>query len=185
MEQAGQVLGRSLERELRLARGWRECAGLSREQLEDIYQDTVLALLSREHASEEHLVNALRVGVRKRALRAHRDARRHLEILREHGPGMERVAWARQEDAEPERRAIASEEREVLLAFVAGLSPVERAVFAVQAIEGVGYRAAGDAVGVDRLVARRAARAAAGRGERFRAGVVGRRGWLAGVAAGA
>ena len=49
-------------------RSFPECRGLSTEQLEDIYQETALALLRRPYDSEEHLRNALRTGLKHRAL---------------------------------------------------------------------------------------------------------------------
>ncbi|HLB21355.1 MAG TPA: hypothetical protein VK605_04560, partial [Solirubrobacteraceae bacterium] len=64
----GEVLGEWQAQEIRLARGYAECRGLSTEQLEDIYQETSVALLSRPYQTEEHLRNALRTGLKHRAL---------------------------------------------------------------------------------------------------------------------
>src|ERR1700742_2230842 len=63
----GEALGEWQEQELRLARRFGECRGLNPEQLEDIYQETSVALLTRSYVSEEHLRNALRMGIRQRA----------------------------------------------------------------------------------------------------------------------
>src|ERR1022692_1940813 len=83
-----EVLGRWQAVELRIARSFAECRGLSAEQLEDIYQETTLALLSRPYQSEEHLRRALRSGLKQRALNLHRDERRREEILTHDGPGL-------------------------------------------------------------------------------------------------
>ena len=64
----------------------RECRGLSVEQLEDLYQDTAVVLLGRTFQNEAHLRNALRWGIKHRALHMHRDRRRREEILIEHAP---------------------------------------------------------------------------------------------------
>jgi RNA polymerase sigma factor (sigma-70 family) len=168
-EAIGKILAQSRRGELRLARGFRECRGLSPEQLEDIYQDTVLALLQREHRGEEHLIGALRLGIKQRALKAHRDIRRRREILQEHAPGMERDAQARAGDAEPEHEAILGADRATVQAFLAQLTGLERAMFCACAVHGLGYRAAAQVFGVDVRAARRAARAV----ERKREGYAG------------
>ena len=59
-EWIGQALGGWQVRELRIARGFRECQGLSTEQLEDIYQETAVSLLRRAYLNEEHLCKSLR-----------------------------------------------------------------------------------------------------------------------------
>jgi hypothetical protein len=45
-EWVGELLGEWQAQEIRAARGFPECRGLGREQLEDIYQETTVALLS-------------------------------------------------------------------------------------------------------------------------------------------
>ena len=52
--------------ELRLARSYPQCRGVSAEQLEDTTQDTSLALLRRGYSDQEHLRNALRKGIKNR-----------------------------------------------------------------------------------------------------------------------
>src|ERR1019366_5090386 len=96
-ERVGQILGEWQGRELRVARGFVECRGLSKEQLEDIYQETTLALYSRPYDSEEHLRNALRDGIKKRALRLHRDEHRHGQIRARSAPGLRLMAETREE----------------------------------------------------------------------------------------
>src|ERR1700704_627792 len=61
-EHLGEVLGKWQRPELRIARSFAECKGLTAQELEDIYQDTVEVLLQRRYASELHLRNALRAG---------------------------------------------------------------------------------------------------------------------------
>ncbi len=102
VEQIGQCLGEWQARELRVARGFRECCGLNTEQLEDLYQETALPLLSGHYLDEEHLCNALRDGVKKRALNMHRDERRRREILSQNAPSLSRTAQAREEQNTPE-----------------------------------------------------------------------------------
>ena len=63
-QRPGQILGEWQKRELRIARGFAECRGLTTEQLEDLYQETALALYRRAYDSEEHLRNALRDGIK-------------------------------------------------------------------------------------------------------------------------
>src|SRR5271166_36343 len=107
-DRLAQLLGGWQERELRAARGFPECRGLSHAQLEDLYQETALALLSRPYASEEHLRDALRHGIRNRALNMHRDQRRRSQILAEHAPVMHRTAQAGQTG--PEDAALAQQD---------------------------------------------------------------------------
>lgn len=163
----GRLLGEGRSRELRLARGFRECRGLTPEQIEDIHQDTVIALIQRQHRNEEHLLGALRVGIKQRALKHHRDQRRRLEILQEHAPGIERDAAARAQEGEPEREAMLGEDRDTVREFLAQLSCLERAMFCAHAIHGLGYRAAAQIFGIDVKTARRAARGAEGKRREF------------------
>ena len=152
---------------MQLARGFRECRGLTPEQIEDIYQDTVIALLQRQHRNEEHLLGALRVGIKQRALKHHRDQRRRLEILQEHAPGIEREARAQAGDGEPEQEAMLGEDRATVEAFLAELNGLERAMFCAHAIHGLGYRSAAQMYGIDVRAARRAARGAGRKRDRF------------------
>jgi hypothetical protein len=74
--------------EPRIARAFAECRGLTTEQLEDLYQETAVAMLRRPYGSEEHLRNALRHGIKHRALNMHRDTRRRAQILAQSAPSM-------------------------------------------------------------------------------------------------
>lgn len=159
-EDVGRLLGKGRSRELRLARGFRECRGLTPEQIEDLYQDTAIALLQRQHRNEEHLLGALRVGIKQRALKHHRDQRRRLEILQEQAPGIEREARARAGAQEPEHEAMLGEDRATVEAFLAELNGLERRVFCACVLHGLGYRSAAQLFGIDVRLARRAARAA-------------------------
>ena len=75
--------------------------------------------------------NALRHGVPRRALNAHRDQRRRCEILAEHAPAIHRAAENSQSG--PEDSALAAQDRLIAKEFLAELDPVERQVFALSA----------------------------------------------------
>lgn len=162
----GQVLGERQERELRMARVYSECRGLGREQLEDIYQETSVALLTRPYQSEEHLLNALRQGIKHRALNVHRDERRRQRILTDNAPGMHAVAEAGADIDAPELAAIARQDRLIVSEFLTELTPVEQRVFWLLA-EGMGYRAIAPPLGLGVNVARNASRAVERKRERF------------------
>ena len=163
-DRLAQLLGGWQARELRAARGFPECRGLSHAQLEDLYQETALALLSRSYASEEHLRNALRHGIRHRALNMHRDQRRRSQILAEHAPAMHRTAEAGQTG--PEDAALAQQDRLIAKEFLAELDPLERQVFALTA-EGLRYRAIATALGVPVNEARTVSRSCERKRARF------------------
>ena len=165
-EWIGQVLGERQERELRMARVYPECQGLSREQLEDIYQEASVALLTRPYQSEEHLLNALRQGIKHRALNLHRDERRRRRILSDSAPGIYAVAEAGADVDAPEIAAIVRQDRLIVSEFLTELSPVEQRVFWLLA-EGMGYRAIAPALGLEVNVARNASRAVERKRERF------------------
>lgn len=55
-QRVASALGEWQAREVRIARGFAECKGLGTEQIEDVYQETALALLERTYPSEEHHV---------------------------------------------------------------------------------------------------------------------------------
>src|SRR5450759_1469227 len=71
-ERVGEALGKWQAAEVRFARRFAYCRVLNAAQLEDLYQETVLALLHRSYNSEQHLRNALRFGLKNRALHLHR-----------------------------------------------------------------------------------------------------------------
>src|ERR1700690_748460 len=87
-EWIGQVLGEWQAQEVRAARNFPVCRGLSTEQLEAIYHEMITARLRRPYQTEEHLRNALRMGLKHRALNLHRDERRRGQILAQSAPGM-------------------------------------------------------------------------------------------------
>ena len=125
-EWVGEVLGRWQAVELRIARSFAECRGLSAEQLEDIYQETTLALLSRPYQSEAHLRRALRTGLKQRALNLHRDERRREEILTHNGPGL--LTTTEEDDSGPERAALIHEDRLLVSEFLTELTGLEQRV---------------------------------------------------------
>ena len=101
-EAAGRKLGEWQAGELRLARSFAECKDLGRAELEDIYQETVIVLLARPHHDEQHLRNALRWGIKRRALQSHRNERRRGEILDQRGGELEAAAERREQERTPE-----------------------------------------------------------------------------------
>ncbi len=165
-QRPGQILGEWQKRELRIARGFAECRGLSTEQLEDLYQETALALYKRVYDSEEHLRNALRDGIKKRALRLHRDERRHGRLLARWTPGFHVMAEAREREGAPELAALAREDRLIASEFTTELTEQERRVFG-GLVEGMAYRAIATALGIPVNEARNIARACDRKRERF------------------
>jgi|SRR5271165_601852 len=162
----GELLGEWQPGELRVARGFAECRGLSQEQLEDVYQETALALLTRPHASEGHVRNALRHGIKHRALNVHRDERRHAQILAHRAPDLQRAAESRRGQAEPEQASLKNEDRLIVREFLTELDDLEQRVFWLTA-EGMRYRAIAPALGVPVNAARKASRSCERKRERF------------------
>lgn len=165
-DRVGEILGRWQAAELKIARGFAECRGLNAPQLEDIYQETALALYGRPFTSEEHLRNALRVGIKHRALRLHRDERRHQQILARHTPGLRIIAEAKNRDMSPEQAALADADRLIAAEFLTELTENERQIFS-WLVEGLQYRAVASLLGIPVNEARKAARACARKRERF------------------
>ncbi len=162
----GEILGAWQTAELRIARGFTECRGLSTEQLEDLYQETALALYCRPYTSEEHLRNALRTGVKQRALRLHRDERRRIQILARNAPGLNVIAEAREGQRAPEPAVIAQQDRLIAKEFLTELTASERRVFG-WLVEGLRYRAIATVEGIPVNEARSLARACERKRERF------------------
>jgi RNA polymerase sigma factor (sigma-70 family) len=165
-ERVGRALGEWQSAELRLARSFGECRDLGREQLEDLYQETTVILLSRPFHNEEHLRNALRWGIKHRALHMHRDERRRAEILDQRTPELSSQAKAREQARSPELAALADEDRLVVAEFLTELSMLERRVFWLMA-EGMRYRAIAPALQVPVNEARKAARSCERKRARF------------------
>ena len=165
-ERAGQLLGEWQRGELRLARSFAECRGLGHEQLEDLYQETALVLLERPYHSEEHLRNALRWGIKHRALHLHRDERRRGEILAQRAPELQLAAEGREDDRTPELAALLAQDRLVVSEFLAELTELERRVFWLVA-EGMRYRAIAPILDIPVNEARKASRACERKRARF------------------
>jgi RNA polymerase sigma factor (sigma-70 family) len=162
----GEILGAWRPVELRIARGFPECRGLAGEQLEDLYQETALALLTQPYASEGHLRNALRHGIKHRALNLHRDERRHARILAQSAPSLERAAESHGSQAGPEDAALRDEDRLIVGEFLTELDAVEQRVFWLIA-EGMRYRAIAAALAIPVNEARNACRSCERKRERF------------------
>jgi RNA polymerase sigma factor (sigma-70 family) len=145
---------------------FRECQGLTPEQVEDLYQDTVLVLLERAFQSEEHLRNALRFGIRRRALHVHRDRRRRGEILFENAATIMRVVEDTQRQTWPEEAALQSGDVTIVSDFASELDALERRVFALMA-DGMGYRAIARRLGISVNNARQAYRSYERKRQRF------------------
>jgi DNA-directed RNA polymerase specialized sigma24 family protein len=160
----GELLGGWQRREVQIARAFRECRGLSREQLEDIYQETAVALLGRSYSSEEHLRNALRTGLKHRALNLHRDQRRREQILAQNA--LRLVQDAGRADGGSDRSVLIREDRLLASEFLTELTAIEQRVFWLLA-EGTGYRAIAPTLGVAVNEARNAARSCERKRERF------------------
>lgn len=167
-DQAAQLLGAWQAQEVERALRQRECRGLTREHLEDLYQDALLTLLGRRHPweSREHLRNAVRVELRRRAPHLHRDERRHQKTLTTHAPGLHAQAHAHAARDEPEQRTIAREDQQIITEFLAELTDVEQHVFLLRA-EGLRSRRIARELGIGDNDARNASRAAERKRERY------------------
>jgi RNA polymerase sigma factor (sigma-70 family) len=165
-ERVGQTLGEWQSGELRLARSFAECRGLSHEQLEDLYQDTALVLLGRSFHNEEHLRNALRWGIKHRALHLHRDERRRGEILAQRAPELQLATEGREEDRTPELAAVLAQDRLFVAEFLSELTELERRVFWLVS-EGMRYRAIAPILEIGVNETRKAFRACERKRERF------------------
>jgi RNA polymerase sigma factor (sigma-70 family) len=165
-EWIGEVLGEWQAQEIRVARGFLECRGLSSQQLEDLYQETAVALFSRPYRTEKHLRNALRRGLKHRALRLHRDERRRGQILAHSAPGLHLMAQANEDQSAPEPAALAHEDRLIVWEFLTELSEIEQRVFRLLA-ENMQYRAIAPVLGIPVNQARNTARACARKRELF------------------
>ena len=163
---AGELLGRWQPAEVRVARGFPECRGLAAEQLEDLYQDTTLALLSRPYTSEEHLRNALRHGIKHRALNLHRNQRRRTQILTHNAPSMQRIEEGRHSHTGPEETALSEQDRLIAAEFLSELDELEQRVFRLTA-EGMRYRAIASALQIPVNQARHASRSSERKRQRF------------------
>jgi RNA polymerase sigma factor (sigma-70 family) len=163
---ASRLLGEWQAHEVALAGSYRECRGLTVEDIEDVYQQTVVALLDRDYEEVEHLRSALRIGIKRRALKYHRDQGRRRAILTTRRPGLQRLARLRADEELPEELALSSEERFVISEFLLELDRGEREVF-VLAAEGLRYRMIARTLGIAINDARRASRACEQKRERF------------------
>ena len=123
-------------------------------------------LLERSFHSEEHLRNALRWGLKRRALHLHRDERRRGEILDQRTPELRIAAEGREEKHGPELAAILVQDRLIVAEFMSELSELEQRVFRLDA-EGLGYRAMAPILCVEVNDARKAFRACERKRARF------------------
>lgn len=160
------VFARERSRELRLALKFRECAGVSVAEVEDILDSTITALLARPYGSEEHLFAALRKGVKMRALRLHRDRALHDRALASVAPVIYAEEQARAWRDDPEHALLSREDDLLISEFLAELSTKEREVFALHA-DGRSWRAIATALSLPETTARHLTRACERKRERF------------------
>ncbi len=165
-QRIGQLLGEWRPVELRIARVFPECHGLSKEQLEDLYQETLLALYIRPYGGEEHLRNALRTGIKQRALQLHRNERRHTRIIARNAPSLRLVAETHGRQSAPEPAVLAHEDRLIAKEFLTELTEGERPVFG-WLVEGLSYRAIATALEIPLNEARNLTRACERKREHF------------------
>lgn len=156
-EWVADLLGRWQAHEVRVAQGFPECRSLAREEIEDLYQGTLLRLLGRPYESEELLRGALRLALRRRALNLHRDKRRHAEKLAGSAPGIYALAQANAAAQTPEAAVLLAQDRLIAAEFMAELDPLEQLVFRRLVIDGMGYRAIATAEGIEAKLARNTA----------------------------
>ncbi len=126
---------------------------MGRVDVEELFDVTTSALLAGLFESEDHLRYALRLGIRLRALRLHRDRATHSRILEQAAPAMlasrEEQAWREN----PERACIARENALLAAEFLAQLTKSQRKVFALMA-NGRSWRAVATELKIDPNVAR-------------------------------
>lgn len=134
--------------------------------VEDIYQETAEALLSRRFQREKHLRSALREGIKYRALNLYRDERRREEILTHTGAGSHVMAQASQDEHTPEDLAVLHQDRAIVAEFLTELSTLEQRVFWLLA-EGMKYRAIASVLEIETNQARNATRSCERKRKRF------------------
>lgn len=155
-----------LWRDAELAVAQSQFKRLGREDLEDAYDETADVLRQREHESELHLLNGLRLGLRLRALRLIRDYNTRVRVVSEAAQSVyaeaEYQAWFEQ----PEQVLLAREDEVVVSEFIADLTPQEQRVF-VLISNGLSWRAIATSLDVPETEARSLTRSCERKRERF------------------
>ncbi len=163
--QVGVALGAWQSTELRLARRYGECRGLTPEQLEDLYQDTALALLRRSFQTMStcatRCAGASSTGRYTSTATASAPADPH-----EHAPQLTDPATLASRTSRPEDAAVLDGDRVIVSEFLAELDALERRIFWLTA-EGLRYRSIAPILGVDVNEARKAARSCEQKRQRF------------------
>jgi DNA-directed RNA polymerase specialized sigma24 family protein len=162
-----QLLGEWKASEVNRACGTRACRDLDREDVKDIYQDTTEAYLRLEFNDEEHLRNALRAGIKFRALEAHQRRRRRGAIWRRITPAANALAETTQSESAPEVSVLASEDRHLAIEFLAELSGREPQVFWLMTVENYGHVNIAQALNIEPNEARNLMWACETKRERF------------------
>lgn len=162
----GALLGQWREREVRVATSFFQCRGMTLEEIEELYQEAVLVLLSRRYEDEEHLRRVLHLVIKQRASRRRKDEHRHNQILQEHARNTDREVQKRRFDERTDQRVLEAHDRVIIAEFLTALNPTEQQVFALMA-EGMAYRAIANVLQIPVNEARQAARACERKRERF------------------
>jgi DNA-directed RNA polymerase specialized sigma24 family protein len=134
-----ELLGQWREQELALARGYRQCARLSKEQLEDLYHDVALRLHQQRFTSEAYLRHIAWLQLCRLGRDAYRDESTHHRIWRAHAPGIHRLLQARVLEDTPENRVLADEDHQMAREFMRELSIKEREAFCCALTHDAGY----------------------------------------------
>lgn len=164
---AAEILGHLKSREVKLAGAFTECRGLNDAQLEDLYQETMFALLHRPFNDERHLRRALRDGIKKRALNLHRDEARRAELRAETAPGIHALEAARSAEESPEQYVLLAQDKLIAREFLSELTVFERRVCGLM-VEGLGFNSIAKTLDVPVNEARNATSACERKLERFR-----------------
>lgn len=162
------LLARWRTRELWTARQFRACGGASLADVEELYDETITALVERDdsYESEEHLRGALHRGIKMRAMRLHRDRQLHSRTLTHAAPAIDAAGHEQAWRSSPERSLIAREDDAIIGEFIAELTDLERRVFALVA-NGRSWRAIATALRMPEPAARKLTRACERKRERF------------------
>jgi RNA polymerase sigma factor (sigma-70 family) len=160
------LLARWRSRELRVAHSFKECNRATPAELEDLLDNTTLALLDKHYDTEEHLRAALRRGIKMRALRLHRDRVAHHNTLEKAAHAQHADQDTRAWEQDPHHTLIAQEDDLLIREFLAELTPTERNVFTLVA-EGRSWRAIATHLGLPENQARNTVRACERKRARF------------------
>ena len=127
----------------------------------------MLALLRLPYYNEKHLCDALREGIKQRALNLHRDERSHEKILADNAPAIHAAQQARSADQTPEQLALAREDRLLITEFLAELTGRNELRVFWLVTEGMGYNRIAKILKIEANEARNTVAACERKRERF------------------